>query len=90
VIVINILGFDSLNVMSYFQVFCFGYEYSFVLILILEMWYSYVTFYSSLFCTNILQLLEFWEGDMVLSIAKYVPAGLHIYQTLTGKMGMKT
>ncbi|XP_020034384.1 ubiquitin carboxyl-terminal hydrolase 40 isoform X2 [Castor canadensis] len=33
---------------------------------------------------SIFQLLEFWEGDMVLSIAKYVPAGLHIYQTLTG------
>ncbi|XP_036109964.1 ubiquitin carboxyl-terminal hydrolase 40 isoform X2 [Molossus molossus] len=33
---------------------------------------------------SIFQLLEFWEGDMVLSIAKFVPAGLHIYQTLDG------
>ncbi|XP_012514781.1 PREDICTED: ubiquitin carboxyl-terminal hydrolase 40 [Propithecus coquereli] len=31
---------------------------------------------------SIFQLLEFWEGDMVLSVAKLVPAGLHIYQTL--------
>ncbi|XP_014440739.1 ubiquitin carboxyl-terminal hydrolase 40 isoform X2 [Tupaia chinensis] len=30
------------------------------------------------------QLLEFWEGDMVLSVAKLVPAGLHLYQTLDG------
>ncbi|KAG3275562.1 ubiquitin carboxyl-terminal hydrolase 40 isoform X5 [Ictidomys tridecemlineatus] len=30
------------------------------------------------------KLLEFWEGDMVLSVAKHVPAGLHIYQTLDG------
>ncbi|XP_023618336.1 ubiquitin carboxyl-terminal hydrolase 40 isoform X10 [Myotis lucifugus] len=33
---------------------------------------------------SIFQLLEFWEGDMVLSVAKFVPAGLHIYQTLDG------
>ncbi|XP_048664715.1 ubiquitin carboxyl-terminal hydrolase 40 isoform X4 [Marmota marmota marmota] len=33
---------------------------------------------------SIFQLLEFWEGDMVLSVAKHVPAGLHIYQTLDG------
>lgn len=33
---------------------------------------------------SIFQLLEFWEGDMVLSVAKFVPAGLHIYQTLHG------
>uniref|UniRef100_A0A8D2DHR2 Ubiquitin carboxyl-terminal hydrolase 40 n=1 Tax=Sciurus vulgaris TaxID=55149 RepID=A0A8D2DHR2_SCIVU len=33
---------------------------------------------------SIFQLLEFWEGDMILSIAKHVPAGLHIYQTLDG------
>ncbi|XP_017393176.1 ubiquitin carboxyl-terminal hydrolase 40 isoform X2 [Cebus imitator] len=33
---------------------------------------------------SIFQLLEFWEGDMVLSVAKLVPAGLHIYQTLDG------
>ncbi|XP_037704811.1 ubiquitin carboxyl-terminal hydrolase 40 isoform X2 [Choloepus didactylus] len=31
---------------------------------------------------SLFQLLEFWEGDMVLSVAKLVPAGLHIYQTL--------
>ncbi|XP_037380149.1 ubiquitin carboxyl-terminal hydrolase 40 isoform X2 [Talpa occidentalis] len=33
---------------------------------------------------SIFQLLEFWEGDMVLSVAKFVPAGLHVYQTLHG------
>lgn len=32
----------------------------------------------------IFQLLEFWEGDMVLSVVKFVPAGLHVYQTLDG------
>ncbi|XP_058521113.1 ubiquitin carboxyl-terminal hydrolase 40 isoform X4 [Ochotona princeps] len=34
---------------------------------------------------SVFQLLEFWEGDMVLSVAKLVPAGLHIYQTLDGE-----
>ncbi|XP_013375312.1 PREDICTED: ubiquitin carboxyl-terminal hydrolase 40 isoform X1 [Chinchilla lanigera] len=33
---------------------------------------------------SIFQLLEFWEGDMVLSVAKRVPAGLHVYQALHG------
>ncbi|XP_040609005.1 ubiquitin carboxyl-terminal hydrolase 40 isoform X3 [Mesocricetus auratus] len=33
---------------------------------------------------SIFQLLEFWEGDMVLSVAKRVPAGLHVYHTLDG------
>ncbi|XP_067404718.1 ubiquitin carboxyl-terminal hydrolase 40 isoform X2 [Emydura macquarii macquarii] len=33
---------------------------------------------------SIFQLLEFWEGDMILSIAKPLPAGLHLYQTLNG------
>ncbi|XP_028924841.1 ubiquitin carboxyl-terminal hydrolase 40 isoform X1 [Ornithorhynchus anatinus] len=33
---------------------------------------------------SIFQILEFWEGDMVLSIAKSVPAGLHLFQTLYG------
>ncbi|PNI70239.1 USP40 isoform 10 [Pan troglodytes] len=33
---------------------------------------------------SIFQLLEFWEGDMILSVAKLVPAGLHIYQSLGG------
>ncbi|XP_052048957.1 ubiquitin carboxyl-terminal hydrolase 40 isoform X3 [Apodemus sylvaticus] len=33
---------------------------------------------------SIFQLLEFWEGDMVLSVAKRVPAGLHVYHTLEG------
>ncbi|KAM5324798.1 ubiquitin carboxyl-terminal hydrolase 40 isoform 2-T3 [Glossophaga mutica] len=33
---------------------------------------------------SIFQLLESWEGDMVLSVAKPLPAGLHIYQTLDG------
>ncbi|XP_006866826.1 PREDICTED: ubiquitin carboxyl-terminal hydrolase 40 [Chrysochloris asiatica] len=32
----------------------------------------------------VFQLLDFWEGDMVLSVARFVPAGLHIYQTLDG------
>ncbi|XP_060224783.1 ubiquitin carboxyl-terminal hydrolase 40 isoform X2 [Meriones unguiculatus] len=32
----------------------------------------------------IFQLLELWEGDMVLSVAKRVPAGLHVYHTLDG------
>ncbi|XP_065417222.1 TRAF3-interacting protein 1 isoform X6 [Chrysemys picta bellii] len=33
---------------------------------------------------SIFQLLEFWEGDMILSTAKSLPAGLHLYQTLDG------
>ncbi|XP_044890574.1 ubiquitin carboxyl-terminal hydrolase 40 isoform X4 [Felis catus] len=33
---------------------------------------------------SILQLLEFWEGDLVLSVAKLVPAGLHVYRMLDG------
>ncbi|XP_055442480.1 ubiquitin carboxyl-terminal hydrolase 40 isoform X8 [Bubalus kerabau] len=33
---------------------------------------------------SIFQLLEFWEGDMVLSVAKFVPAGLHVCHTLNG------
>ncbi|XP_062816190.1 ubiquitin carboxyl-terminal hydrolase 40 isoform X3 [Anolis carolinensis] len=32
----------------------------------------------------VFQLLEFWEGDLVLSLAKSFPAGLHIYQILEG------
>uniref|UniRef100_A0A4W3HST7 Ubiquitin carboxyl-terminal hydrolase n=1 Tax=Callorhinchus milii TaxID=7868 RepID=A0A4W3HST7_CALMI len=28
------------------------------------------------------QLLEFWEGDMVIHIAKQLPAGLHLYERL--------
>uniref|UniRef100_A0A4W3HWR1 Ubiquitin carboxyl-terminal hydrolase n=1 Tax=Callorhinchus milii TaxID=7868 RepID=A0A4W3HWR1_CALMI len=31
------------------------------------------------------QLLEFWEGDMVIHIAKQLPAGLHLYERLDGK-----
>lgn len=51
----------------------------------------YVSLFNVLFSfINLLQLLEFWEGDMVLSVAKLVPAGLHIYQTLGGKINMKT
>ncbi|XP_008933850.1 PREDICTED: ubiquitin carboxyl-terminal hydrolase 40, partial [Merops nubicus] len=30
------------------------------------------------------QMLESWEGDMILSIAKPLPAGLHLYQILDG------
>nr|XP_045003054.1 ubiquitin carboxyl-terminal hydrolase 40 isoform X3 [Jaculus jaculus] len=33
---------------------------------------------------SIFQLLGFWEGDIILSIAKHLPAGLHVYQTLDG------
>lgn len=30
------------------------------------------------------QMQEFWEGDMALTVAKSLPAGLHLYNTLTG------
>ncbi|NWS50052.1 UBP40 hydrolase, partial [Probosciger aterrimus] len=33
---------------------------------------------------SISQMLESWEGDMILSIAKPLPAGLHLYQILDG------
>uniref|UniRef100_A0A8B9FNV8 Ubiquitin carboxyl-terminal hydrolase 40 n=1 Tax=Amazona collaria TaxID=241587 RepID=A0A8B9FNV8_9PSIT len=33
---------------------------------------------------SIFQMLESWEGDMILSIAKPLPAGLHLYQILDG------
>ncbi|XP_006020007.1 ubiquitin carboxyl-terminal hydrolase 40 isoform X1 [Alligator sinensis] len=33
---------------------------------------------------SVFQLLEFWEGDLILSTAKSLPAGLHLYQTLNG------
>ncbi|XP_062972109.1 ubiquitin carboxyl-terminal hydrolase 40 isoform X2 [Elgaria multicarinata webbii] len=33
---------------------------------------------------SVFQILEFWEGDLVLSLAKSLPAGLHIYQVLEG------
>lgn len=29
---------------------------------------------------------ELWEGDMALTVAKSLPAGLHLYNTLTGEM----
>ncbi|XP_078085063.1 ubiquitin carboxyl-terminal hydrolase 40 [Mustelus asterias] len=29
----------------------------------------------------IFQLLEFWKGDMVITVAKPLPAGLHLYET---------
>ncbi|NXS27695.1 UBP40 hydrolase, partial [Pomatostomus ruficeps] len=32
----------------------------------------------------VFQMLESWEGDMVLSLAKPLPAGLHLYQVLDG------
>ncbi|XP_068959198.1 ubiquitin carboxyl-terminal hydrolase 40 isoform X2 [Petaurus breviceps papuanus] len=32
----------------------------------------------------VFQLLEFWEGDLVLSLAKLVPAGLHVCEALEG------
>uniref|UniRef100_A0A3P9AXA9 Ubiquitin specific peptidase 40 n=1 Tax=Maylandia zebra TaxID=106582 RepID=A0A3P9AXA9_9CICH len=31
----------------------------------------------------IYQMQEFWEGDMALTVAKSLPAGLHLYSTLT-------
>ncbi|XP_062434710.1 ubiquitin carboxyl-terminal hydrolase 40 isoform X3 [Rhea pennata] len=33
---------------------------------------------------SIFQMLESWEGDMILSIAKPLPAGLHLYHSLDG------
>ncbi|NWJ02172.1 UBP40 hydrolase, partial [Crypturellus undulatus] len=33
---------------------------------------------------SIFQVLESWEGDMILSIAKPLPAGLHLYHSLEG------
>ncbi|NXX84804.1 UBP40 hydrolase, partial [Urocolius indicus] len=33
---------------------------------------------------SVFQMLESWEGDMILSIAKHLPAGLHLYQILDG------
>lgn len=32
-----------------------------------------------------IQMQEFWEGDMALTVAKSLPAGLHLYKTLTGE-----
>ncbi|CAG5866599.1 unnamed protein product [Menidia menidia] len=32
---------------------------------------------------TIYQMQEFWEGDMALTVAKSLPAGLHLYKTLT-------
>lgn len=29
---------------------------------------------------------ETWEGDMALTVAKSLPAGLHLYNTLTGEL----
>ncbi|XP_068803827.1 ubiquitin carboxyl-terminal hydrolase 40 isoform X5 [Struthio camelus] len=33
---------------------------------------------------SVFQMLESWEGDMIFSIAKPLPAGLHIYHSLDG------
>ncbi|XP_054064647.1 ubiquitin carboxyl-terminal hydrolase 40 isoform X1 [Rissa tridactyla] len=33
---------------------------------------------------SVFQMLESWEGDMILSIARPLPAGLHLYQILDG------
>ncbi|KAM6200691.1 LOW QUALITY PROTEIN: ubiquitin carboxyl-terminal hydrolase 40-like [Sarcoramphus papa] len=33
---------------------------------------------------SVFQMLESWEGDLILSIAKPLPAGLHLYQILDG------
>ncbi|NXD12530.1 UBP40 hydrolase, partial [Nothocercus nigrocapillus] len=33
---------------------------------------------------SVFQVLESWEGDMILSIAKPLPAGLHLYHSLDG------
>lgn len=32
------------------------------------------------------QMQELWEGDMALTVAKSLPAGLHLSNTLTGEM----
>ncbi|CAL8273712.1 unnamed protein product [Merluccius merluccius] len=32
---------------------------------------------------SVYQMLELWEGDMALTVAKSLPAGLHLYNTLT-------
>lgn len=32
---------------------------------------------------------EHWEGDMALTVAKSLPAGLHLYNTLTGETSSK-
>lgn len=32
---------------------------------------------------------ELWEGDMALTVAKSLPAGLHLYNTLTGETRCK-
>uniref|UniRef100_A0A8C4EDD4 Ubiquitin carboxyl-terminal hydrolase n=1 Tax=Dicentrarchus labrax TaxID=13489 RepID=A0A8C4EDD4_DICLA len=33
----------------------------------------------------IYQMQELWEGDMALTVAKSLPAGLHLYNTVTGE-----
>lgn len=33
---------------------------------------------------------ETWEGDMALTVAKSLPAGLHLYNTLTGELAAQT
>lgn len=36
-------------------------------------------------CVLSVQMQELWEGDMALTVAKSLPAGLHLYNTLTGE-----
>uniref|UniRef100_A0A3Q4IF21 Ubiquitin specific peptidase 40 n=1 Tax=Neolamprologus brichardi TaxID=32507 RepID=A0A3Q4IF21_NEOBR len=38
----------------------------------------------------IYQMQEFWEGDMALTVAKSLPAGLHLYNTLTVQASAQT
>lgn len=44
-------------------------------------------FFSSSPHVNVFeQMQELWEGDMALTVAKSLPAGLHLSNTLTGEM----
>lgn len=41
--------------------------------------------YNLCVCVGVfVQMQDTWEGDMALTIAKNLPAGLHLYDTLTG------
>lgn len=43
-------------------------------------------FPSSLNMNVFEQMQELWEGNMALTLAKSLPAGLHLSYTLTGEM----
>lgn len=38
------------------------------------------------FCACVVKMQELWEGDMALTVAKSLPAGLHLYSTITGEL----